>query len=79
MRHMIIEMWRRPHEPQFIDALITSPAFGVPREPIPLFDAIAQRVVLNDGENRVSVLVYERAIEIDEIKRVARVLVDRCS
>lgn len=78
MRHMIVEIWTCEDDATKIHALITSPAYGVPREPIPLFDAIVQRLTLNDGEIRVSVIVYRQKIAVPEIQRVARIVVDRC-
>jgi hypothetical protein len=70
-------MWRREKEPDKVDALITAFSFGECRDPLPIFDKVVQRVTLNDGLNRVRVIVYREAMDIEEIKRVARIIVDR--
>lgn len=51
----------------------SSPAFGLAGDVAPY---AVQKVVLNDGSNRVVVGVYNRPLPLDEIKRIARIAVD---
>lgn len=51
-----------------------SPAFGLAGE---LAQGAVQTFVLNDGNNRVLVGVYNRPLPLQDVKRIARIAVDR--
>lgn len=73
MKHHKVEILGKPNERR-LDCFCCSPPFGYAGDLAPNY---VQRVVLNDGFNRVLVGVYNHAIDIELIKVIARQAINR--
>ena len=73
MRNHKVEILGKPNS-RTIDCFVCSPAFGAAGELMP---HALQRVILNDGKNRVLVGVYNHPLDIDLIKLIVRQAIDR--
>lgn len=72
MQHKRMEMWVNDRTGE-INVLVCEPLFGaVPQLTVPLFDDCEQKLVLNNGEIRIEVVVYNKKLELELIKETAR-------
>lgn len=72
MKHKRCEMWVDDKTGE-INVLMCEPLFGVIEGRfIPVWDDIEQRMMLNNGEVRVEVVVYNKALPVELIKETVR-------
>lgn len=79
MKHRRMEMWV-DEKTGGINVVSTEPLFGeLPDMTVPLWDDVEQRLMLNNGETRIEVVVYNNRLSLEVIKHTVRLLLPECA